>query len=136
MQERSAGAVVFCEAGKKRLYLILNYGAGHWDFPKGHVESKESVEETARREILEETGLKDVKLVPGFEHKISYFFTKNKRRVHKEVVFLLAETKSEKIKLSFEHKGFKWLSYGKASERLTFKNAKDVLEKAEGFLDK
>ena len=36
--------------------------------------------------------------------------------------------------MSFEHVGYAWLDYDGAIEKLTFKNAKDVLEKAELFL--
>ncbi|MFZ5500518.1 MAG: NUDIX domain-containing protein, partial [Candidatus Micrarchaeota archaeon] len=53
--EKSCGIVLFSEDGG-RLYLLLHYTAGHWDFPKGHVEADESEAETALRELLEETG--------------------------------------------------------------------------------
>ena len=44
------------------------------------------------------------------------------------------ETNTEMVKLSFEHIGFVWLDYENAMERLTFKNAKDVLQKAHKLL--
>ena len=44
------------------------------------------------------------------------------------------ETKTSEIKLSFEHVGFTWLSYEEAMKKLTFKNARDVLQKAQDFL--
>ena len=56
MEESSAGAVVFREAGDRRLYLLLR-NAGRWDFPKGGVESGESELQTVTREEEEETGL-------------------------------------------------------------------------------
>jgi hypothetical protein len=54
--------------------------------------------------------------------------------VHKEVIFYLMETNTKTISLSFEHVGFIWLSYPQAIERLTFKNAKALLKKANLFL--
>ena len=73
-QEHSAGAVVYRLERGKPVYLLLHYEAKHWDLPKGNIEEGESVEETARREIREETGIKDVEFVPGFETKIEYVF--------------------------------------------------------------
>src|SRR3989338_2610417 len=60
-------------------YLLLRHSAGHWDFPKGHVEHGETDETTTRREIEEETGIKDVKILPDFKEKIHYFFKQNKQ---------------------------------------------------------
>jgi len=139
-KEKSAGAVVFRKEGRKIYYLLLHYEAGHWDFPKGHIEKGESEKDTARREIKEETGIEDIEFIPGFKEKISYFFRKsyeNKKNpplVYKEVVFFLAKTNTKDIKLSFEHKGFLWLEYEKAKKRLTFENTKKILEKAHQFL--
>jgi 8-oxo-dGTP pyrophosphatase MutT (NUDIX family) len=61
-QERSAGAVIFSfdSVLGKIEYLLLNYAAGHWDFPKGNIENGEDEIQTARREIQEETGICDV----------------------------------------------------------------------------
>lgn len=128
----SAGFIVF----NKGKFLLLHYGAGHWDFPKGHIEKGETIEEAARRELEEETGIKDIYIVPGFEEKLGYFFKRDGKIVHKEVVFFLAETKTSSVKLSHEHIGYKWLSYHEALAQLTFKSAKDILSKAEKFLKK
>ncbi len=138
-KEKSAGAVIFRREDGKIYYLLLHYGAGHWDFVKGHVEKGESEKETARRETEEETGIKDLKFMEGFKEWIKYFFKKSygKKKgplVFKIVDFFLAETKTKKIKLSFEHQGFKWLPFEEALNQLTFKKAKDILEKAHKFL--
>ena len=58
LYERSCGAVVFRFInGERRFLLIKNKRSCHWGFPKGHVEKDETDEETAKREVLEETGL-------------------------------------------------------------------------------
>ena len=134
-KEKSAGAVVFI-ANKEIKYLLLHYEAGHWDFPKGHVEKNETAEEAAVREIKEETGIEKIEILSGFKEKIHYFYKLEGTLKSKEVIFFLAKAKKEKVKLSFEHIGFEWLSYEKAVERLTYKNAKEILEKANGFLSK
>ena len=143
-REKSAGAMVFRKEGNKIYYLLLHYKAGHWEFPKGHIEKNESEEDTVKREIAEETGIGDVEIIKGFKEYIKYFFRrsyglKGKARkkaplVFKIVVFYLAKTKIKKVKISFEHQGFKWLPYEQALEQLTFKKAKDILKKADEFI--
>lgn len=140
--EKSAGAVIFrrepfeSSQGKKTefFYLLLHYRARHWDLPKGHIEKGEKPEDAAKREIEEETGIKEIEFVSGFKETIKYFYKRDGKNFFKIVVFFLAETKMKKVKISYEHRGFKWLSYEKALKQLTFKNAKDVLKKANRFL--
>lgn len=134
--EKSAGAVIFRRQNKKIYYLLLHYASGHWDFPKGHIEKGEELKETVEREVLEETGIKDIKFIEGFKEWIKYFYKMKDKNIFKIVTFFLAETKTEKVKISFEHIGYEWLPYNEAIERLTFKNAKDILEKAYKFLKK
>ncbi len=155
--EQSAGAVIFRKEpctrtssvqGKnsKIYYLLLHYEAGHWDFPKGHIEKGESEEETVKREVKEETGIEDIKMIKGFKEWMKYFFRniyglkkEEKEKVSwvfKIVTFYLAETKTKEVKISFEHIGYKWLPYERALEQLTFKKAKEILEKANDFLVK
>lgn len=134
-KELSAGCVVYKKDDPAK-YLLLHYEAGHWDFPKGHVEANESEEQAALRELKEETGIEDSKLIPHFKESISYYYKQQGQTIFKEVVFFLAESPSDKVTLSSEHIGFAWLSYENAMKKLTHKNAKDVLEKAGKFLGK
>jgi 8-oxo-dGTP pyrophosphatase MutT (NUDIX family) len=140
--EKSAGAVIFRQENNKIYYLLLHYPSSakapkeYWDFPKGHIEKGEKLEETVKREVEEETGLKDIKFVGGFKEWIKYFFKFKGKNVFKIVTFLLAETKTKKVKVSFEHLGYEWLSYEEALKQLTFNNAKEILKKANDFLHK
>ncbi|MCD4739825.1 NUDIX domain-containing protein [archaeon] len=131
MKEHSAGAVVFIENPRK--YLILQYEGGHWSFPKGKIEPGENLQETARREILEETGL-HVEFMPEFKHEINYCFHRRKETVNKKVEFFLAKAKSDQVELSFEHIGCRWLEYNNAKKQLTFKNDAEILRNAERYL--
>ena len=54
---QSAGIVVYYQENKHIEYLVLQYAAGHWDFEKGHIETGETKEEAAKRELMEEAGL-------------------------------------------------------------------------------
>ena len=132
-KEKSAGAVVFI-ANKEIKYLLLHYEAGHWEFPRGNIEKGEEYSDTIKREVREETGITEIFFIEGFKEKSEWFFKREGKTVHKEVVYYLAETKQENITLSFEHQGFAWLPYQEAIKQVTFKNAKEILEKANSFL--
>lgn len=132
--EKSCGAVIFT-GNEDRKYLLLHYEGGHWDFVKGHVEKNETEEQTVRRETEEETGLSDVKFIDGYRQVISYYYKRAGKTVYKEVVFYLLESKTDSVRLSREHVGYDWLTYERAIERLTFKNAKETLRKAHEHLE-
>lgn len=139
--EHSAGAIIFRKEDKKLLFLLLQYppansktGKDYWDLPKGHLESGETEGKTVRREVEEETGIKEVKFISGFRETIKYFFKWTGKTIFKTVAFYLLETQTKEIKISGEHLGFEWLPYGEALEKLTFKNAKEILQKANAYI--
>ena len=134
IREKSCGSVIYLRKEEQNKYLLLNYAAGHWDFVKGNVESGESEKETVLRELKEETAITDATFIKDFRENITYFYRRQGLTVHKEVVFFIIETHTEKVELSFEHVGYIWLDYKHALEKLTFKNAKDVLQKVHEFL--
>jgi bis(5'-nucleosidyl)-tetraphosphatase len=133
LREKSCGAIVFLKRSRVQ-YLLLHYQAGHWDFVKGNVEPNESEQETVIRELQEETGITDAKFIEDFKERIEYFYRRQGSTVRKEVIFFLMETETEKVKISYEHVGYTWLDYKQAMEKLTFKNAKDVLQKAQKLM--
>ncbi len=135
LQEKSAGAVLFY-MNKTIEYLLLHYEAGHWDFPKGAIEAGESEVDTVKREVWEETGIKDIEIIPGFRKTIHYFYRKSRHLVRKTVVFYLARAPTQEVTLSYEHVGYVWLNYENAMRRLTFKTARDTLREAHEFLIK
>jgi len=136
--EKSCGIVLFFSDE----YLIIQHSTesnkvkGHWDFPKGHVEDNENEVETATRELQEETGIDNFKLIDNFRHKITYNIHKNNAVIPKEVIFFLGESSTKSIELSSEHQNYSWLNFDLAHDRLTYANAKEVLAKAKTFLEK
>ncbi len=132
--EKSCGAVIF-KADGNRKYLLLHYEGGHWDFVKGHVERNETEKQTVLRETQEEAGLTDLAFIEGYRQPISYYYRRAGKTVYKEVVFYLLESKTDAVRLSREHVGFDWMSYNRAHERLTYKNAKETLRKAHEHLE-
>ena len=136
--EKSCGIVLF---NSDEFLLIQhptksNGDEGHWDFPKGHVEGNETELETAKRELIEETGIVNFRLFDGFRHRIEYNFQKGNEMVLKEVIFFLAESNTKEVVLSSEHQNFVWLNEDLAHNKLTYTNAKEVLAAVKIFLEK
>ena len=136
--EKSCGIVLF----NSDEFLLIQHPAksngdrGHWDFPKGHVEGSETELETAKRELIEETGIVNFRLFDGFRHRIEYYFQKGNEMVPKEVIFFLAESNTKEVVLSSEHQNFVWLSRDLAYNKLTYTKAKEVLAAVKIFLEK
>ena len=132
--EISAGAVVFRRKNKTALYLLLKKENNVWDFPRGLIEKGEKLEQTAKREIKEETGINDLTFIPGFKKKIRFFYRFKGKTIFKTVYYFLAETKTETVTVSFEHEDYGWFDFSSAMQKLSFENTKKVLEEAHLFL--
>ncbi len=130
LHEKSCGIIIY-RCDKKKEYLLLKYGYGHWGFVKGKIEKGEKEKDTAVRESQEEAGITkdELSFVPNFKETISYVYNKAGKTVSKKVIFFLAKTQKEHIKLSYEHKDYAWLPYKEAKKKLSFKNSKNLLEK-------
>jgi 8-oxo-dGTP pyrophosphatase MutT (NUDIX family) len=134
-REISAGAVIFRRTKSDPEFLVLHYEFGHWDFVKGNIEKGEDEKETVKREIEEETGIARVGFVDGFRETIKYLYKWKGQNIFKIVIFYLVETRQKKVKLSYEHIGYDWLPYQETLQRLTFRNGKEVLKKANKFIE-
>ena len=134
-KEKSCGIVTFRVRGNVREYLLLERSQGFLDYTKGHIESGETELEAAIRETREECGL-DPKIIEGFREVMNYRYRRSGKSSDKEVVMFLGRVDSElQVKISHEHVGHVWMTYDKAMASLTFKNQRDLLEKAERFLN-
>lgn len=136
IKEQSAGTVLFIEESKEKLFLLLHYPTGHWDFVKGKIENNESLEQAAIRETKEETGITDIEFIKGFKEKIEYNFKFNGDIVQKEVIFFLAKTNTKQVKISDEHLDYVWLNFNNALNKITYENAKNILKKSKNYLEK
>jgi len=139
IHEKSCGTIVFyCPEKDINLkeceFLLLHYPEGHWDLPKGHTEKGEEEVATALRELEEETGIKKGEILDGFKEKTHYFFKKKDDLISKTVMFFLVRTDSKNIKISFEHQNYIWLKCDDAIKKITFKNVKEIVEKAMKYI--
>lgn len=135
--EKSVGAIIyFIDEQQKIYYLVQQHVNGnHWAFAKGHVEANETEEETALREIEEETGITEVTLDMKFRESNVY---SPKENVEKEVVYFTAET-SKATAFAVENQEIEiqeilFLPYEAAIDQVTFPNDKLILEKAHLYL--
>lgn len=125
----SAGIIIYTKENNTILYLLLRYGAGHWDFPKGKMEAGETKQEAALRELKEETDL-TARIDNSFEQTIEYIFMYNNEKTVKTVYFFTGPALTTDVKLSHEHTDFAWLPYQDALAKLTYNNAKEILKLA------
>ena len=129
--EKSCGAAVFLTEDGRRLYLVEFMRQGHVSLCKGHVEGRETETETARREILEETGL-EVAFLEGFRETIRYSPYPG---CSKEVVFFLAETASKQTVAQLsEVSSIRFLPLEDALKELTYEDDRRILRSADRFL--
>lgn len=134
-QEKSAGAVIFY-LDKEPKFLLLKY-KNYWGFMKGNIEKNETIEETIKRETQEETGIKEMKITPGFRFEQKWFYRlKGKLRNKHAVYFLIEITKqqAEKVKISDEHEDFIFLGIKEALKKMKIKNNKEMLQSAYDFI--
>lgn len=128
-QEKSCGAIVL---NSNNEILLVHHNSGHWDFPKGHIEAEETEEQTAIREVKEETNI-DIKVNKNYRYVTNY---SPKEGVMKEVVYFLAKNidNTTKPQLS-EVNEVKWFKFEEAIEKITFDNSKIILKQLKKDLE-
>ena len=129
--EISCGAVIWRPTAQGHEYLLAQHGRHHWSFPKGHMEGTETEEQTALREIREETGL-TVQLDTSFREVVRY---SPKAGVIKDVVFFIAVPVSgTEHPQEGEIRQLGWFTYEEAKPLVTFATDVDVLHAAERYI--
>tara|TARA_B100001013_G_C24426859_1_gene370159 strand:- start:29 stop:463 length:435 start_codon:yes stop_codon:yes gene_type:complete len=134
IKEKSVGCVTFYLKEDQRYYLLLRYISDHWGLVKGHVETNETEKQTLIREIYEETKLEEFEIIPNFKESNTYTYLRNNQRFDKLVSYYLVKSNNFNIIISDEHKEYIWLKYEEAIDRVTYKNTKVILKKAEMLL--
>ncbi|MCQ2513961.1 MAG: NUDIX domain-containing protein [Ruminococcus sp.] len=129
LYEKSCGAIIFYKAKQStKILLVKNSNGRYWSFPKGHIENDENEQETAIREIKEETGL-DVTLFENFR-EISEYCPFGK--IRKRVVFFLAQAFTDNVKIQEEEiDSYVWVDLQQARKMCSYDNDLRIIDKAE-----
>ena len=131
-QEKSCGVIAFQQQeNTPHILLICHRYGGHWAFPKGHVEQGETEEQTALRELEEETGMQAM-LRSGYREITTY---SPARGVRKDVVMFVGEIYGGTLRAQPEEvRALALVPYEEALTRLTYLADRQLLEKAKPFL--
>ena len=130
-REASAGGIVFRVVAGQPLFLLIRDSYGNWGFPKGHLERGERAETAALREVMEETGLRDLRLI-GPISTIEWWFRLHGDLIHKHCQFFLMETESERTKPQASEgiSDCRWMTADEARDLIPYENARDVFRQA------
>lgn len=134
LYEKSCGAVIFNDLSNERYFLVVkNTNGRYWGFPKGHIEIGETEEQTALREVKEETNL-DVTILDGFRKTSVYRLF---GQVKKKVVIFVAKANSKRVTVqNSEIEKFKWLKKDDVYKALNHRNDLKIFEEAVDWLEK
>lgn len=135
VEATSAGAILFRDTRGEREYLLLKSRPGDWEFPKGGVEGEEELQQTAIREIAEEAGIEDFRLVDGFRREYDYVFEAGGDTIHKTVHLFIARSFESNAELSAEHRDLQWRDYEQALNTITQDGPREILEEAHEYLN-
>ncbi|NPA32108.1 MAG: NUDIX hydrolase [Aquificae bacterium] len=123
-REFSAGGVLF----KDDEVLLIKNPSGVWSFPKGLVEEGEKPEQTAVREVFEETGVRGEIL--DYVGDIQYWYRAKDDKVFKTVRFYLMRYVSGEPKPSWEVQDAKFFPVEEAKKLLKYKGDREIFRKA------
>lgn len=133
-KDKAIGVIVYFEFPRSTKYLIVKHKKGHWSFAKGHKEKDESSIQTARRELFEEAGIKEVEfLAKKILAREKYFFNdRNKSKVRKVVSYFIAKSGTSKIRIdNKEIINYKWCTLNAADRILTYKQSRKIIKKVD-----
>ena len=129
---KSCGAVVFTRTKDGIKYVITEELNGVVGFPKGHVEETETEEETALREVFEETGL-TVNMIKGFRTEDSYPIPDTD--IQKFIVYFLAEYEGQApVPQETEIGKIYVVPFDEAMRLINYESSKRILREADDFL--
>jgi 8-oxo-dGTP pyrophosphatase MutT (NUDIX family) len=130
----SSGAVVVRRQllGRQRYLLVLQESDETGGFPKGHSRGDEGEQQTALREVEEETGL-PIRIVPGFYERASYVTPRGRKKI--AGFFIAYPVGGTLSPQKGEIREIRWVSFSDALRLLPNPQLRRVLERARDFVE-
>jgi 8-oxo-dGTP pyrophosphatase MutT (NUDIX family) len=129
VREFTAGGVVYRGRGQNLEILMIQDHKGRWTIPKGHVEKGEKLEQTALREIGEETGLTKLKIRDKLDN-IYFFYRRHGKLIFMTTsVFLVEATRDNDQLKRGDSEGIidvKWFSAEEALSLIEYKDTEKL----------
>lgn len=118
--------------------LLVQHKSGSlwWAFPKGHAEANESPQQTAERELFEETGLTVVHYLSSIPLTETYIFTFKGERIFKTVQYFLGIVEGKVLIEESELEAARWMTLEEALAMITFKEGRRICQEVIDFIDK
>lgn len=133
----SSGGVTFRKSKKGIEVALIRIRSGRWALPKGLTNKGEVPEETALREVREETGLEGRLIDKLGDIEYWYFSKEDQTKYHKFVHFYLIEYERGSINdHDWEVEEVRWFPIDKAIKALSYKSEKEIMERAKIYLRK
>lgn len=132
VQRINVQVFVFCKIPSFKVLILKRTPerSGYWQPVCGGVEDGEKLAEAALREVWEETGIKNIKLIEDLKYTFIYKETKGGVLMDMQDFCFAVEIEDiPDIKLSDEHEAYKWCSYVEAKEYLKWEHNLIALEK-------
>lgn len=131
LKDYSFGVVPARAENSRILYLLVQHRGGHWSFPKGHAEPGETPLATARRELSEETGIREADIRDHETFVERYDTIKRGKDVDKTVTYFLGWIAGPAVRIQPEEiSAFAWLPYAEALSRITYEETRRILRDA------
>lgn len=128
IREFTAGGVVFRRAPSGIQFLMLQDPKGRWTIPKGHVEPDESLEQTALREVEEETGVKRLRIRDKLD-KIHFFYRREGKLIFMTTYFYLMESiANDKLVPEDWMAGLRWFPAPEAMKLVEYRDMEKLFK--------
>lgn len=139
IKEKSFGVVPILKDSQNNLFFCLvQHAKEHWGFPKGHGNEGETGIDTAKRELMEETGIEDINLLRDKSFTENYTFEADGIEHDKTVEYFIGFTSDRETNtlknFQEEISEMKWLTYDEAKNLITFSEARRILNEVMEYL--